>query len=73
MVTTVGVVHLCPWSAVKVDLPRESARPDSDGGDHDERQADEAPRPPSVREAVEDEETDDQSAEYGANTFERAI
>ena len=73
MVTTVGVVHLFPCRAVEIDLPCERTGPDDDGGDRNERQADEASRPPSVREAIENEEADDQSTDNGAGTFERAI
>ena len=73
MVPAVGVVHLCPWCTGKGDLPRKSTGPNDDNGDRDERQADEAPCPPPIGETVEDEEADDQSAEYGSNTFERGI
>ena len=73
VVPAVGVVHFGTRCAGKGDLPCERTGPDDDSGDRDEGQSDETPCTPSVREAVENEEANDQSADYGAKTLERSV
>lgn len=73
MIPAVGVVHFGTRCARKVDLPCERTGPDDDSGDRDKSQSDETPGASSVREAVEDEEANDQSADYGAKTLERGV
>ena len=73
MVTFVSVVEFGAWGAVELDLPCEGARPYNGGDEGDKCQTKEAARAPSEVRAVENEEADQQSSDYGPNTFQRCI
>lgn len=74
MVSRVAVVDLgdCGVSS-EFDLPSESARPHGNDSDGDDTETEEATRATVEALAIEDEETDEESAENGTSTFEGSV
>ena len=73
MVGLLGVVEFGARIAIKLDSPREGARPDDGRDDGDKCQTEEAARTPSEMCAVEDQEADHQSPDDGSRTLQRCV